>query len=230
MKKLHIVSCTKVKTQEEFEKRPLSKSLKKLNTLYSSEQLTSTIIYDNKQGLSAPYNKFLSNKYRDCIVVFCHDDLILDTIFLYEHLNKSPYTVTGLAGANKFKNDGNIIPAWHLMTEQESYVGEVKHIKNNNIFTTVFGPTLGNAKVVDGLFIAVDVEKILQTKARFNENYNFHHYDIAFCLECLKEKVSIGVMPINVIHYGLGDSMLTQDWERNAKVFLKEYSNFTKYN
>lgn len=229
MKQIHIVSCTKVKTREEFEKRPLGKSLKKLKLLYSSEQLASTIVLDNKEGLSSVYNKFLTKEYKDNIVVFCHDDLIIDTIYLHEHLNKSPYTVTGLAGANKFKNS-NTPPAWHIMTEENSRVGEVKHIKDGVIFTTIFGPTIGNAKLVDGLFIAVNVEKIIQTKAKFNTNYSFHLYDLAFCIECLKENVTIGVMPINVIHYGLGDSMLTKDWEDNARKFLNEYSNFSKYN
>lgn len=230
MKKIHIVSCTRVKTQEEFQKKPLGKSLKKLNVLYTPEQLTSTIIFDNKQGLSTVYNSFLSEKYKDSYVVFCHDDLIIDTLYLYEHLNKTPYTVTGLAGANRFKTDSNLPPAWHLMSDPKSYVGEVKHIKDGIIFTTVFGSTLSNAKVVDGLFIAIDVEKIIKTKARFNERFQFHHYDLAFCLECLTNNITIGVMPINVIHYGLGDSMLTQEWENSAKSFSKVYSNFSKYN
>ena len=46
------------------------------------------------------------------------------------------------------------------MTEQESWLGEVKHIKDNIIFTTRFGSTFGSAKVIEGLFIAVNVEQI----------------------------------------------------------------------
>lgn len=230
MKQIRIVSCTKSKNQNDFEKRPLGKSLKKLKKLYTTDQLEASIFYDNIKGLSDVYNTFLTDKYKDQIVIFCHDDVIIDTLYLQELLNKSPYTVTGLAGANKFKSTPNLPPAWHLMTEENSRVGEVKHIKNDIIFTTVFGPTFGNAKLVDGLFIVVNIEKILQTKARFNKNYDFHLYDLAFCIECLKENVSIGVMPVSVIHYGLGDSMLTKEWKSNAKKFLNEYSNFSKYN
>lgn len=229
MKKIHIVSCTRAKNQSEFEKRPLGKSLKKIKKLYTSEQITSTIGYDNKQGLSEKYNQFLTEAYKDSIVLFVHDDVILDTVFIYEHLNKSPFIVTGLAGAKHFKRlQSDTQPAWHLMTERESYFGEVKHIHNEIIHTTVFGKTFGSVSVIDGVFMAVNVEKILHTKARFNNLFNFHHYDIAFCIECLKENVSIGVMPINIIHYGLGDSMLTQDWAESSKLFLKEYSNFLK--
>lgn len=226
MKKVCIVTSTKAKNKEEFEQRPLNKSLKRLKKLYTDEQLTVEIIFNNTQGLSSAYNRFLTDKYKNQIIVFVHDDVVIDSLFLYEHINKTPFTVTGLAGAKVFKKDSNIIPAWHLMTEQESYVGEVKHIQNNVIFTTVFGKTFDKAKVVDGVFIAVNVEELLKTKARFNENYKFHHYDIAFCMECLKENISIGVMPINIIHYGLGDSMLTQDWNTSAKVFLSEYGKY----
>lgn len=229
MKNIHIVSCTRAKNQNEFEKRPLGKSLKKIKKLYTTEQITSTIVYDNKRGLSENYNEFLTAKYKDSIVLFVHDDVILDTVFLYEHLNKSPFVVTGLAGARDFKRlQSDTQPAWHLMTERESYHGEVKHLHNDIIYTTVFGKTFGSVSVIDGVFIAVNVEKILNTKARFNETYNFHHYDIAFCIECLKEKVTIGVMPINIIHYGLGDSMLTQEWVNSSKIFLNEYSHFLK--
>lgn len=229
MKNIHIVSCTRAKNQNEFEKRPLGKSLKKIKKLYTTEQITSTIVYDNKRGLSENYNEFLTAKYKDSIVLFVHDDVILDTVFLYEHLNKSPFVVTGLAGARDFKRlQNDTQPAWHLMTERESYHGEVKHLHNDIIYTTVFGKTFGSVSVIDGVFIAVNVEKILNTKARFNETYNFHHYDIAFCIECLKEKVTIGVMPINIIHYGLGDSMLTQEWVNSSKIFLNEYSHFLK--
>jgi hypothetical protein len=231
MKQVYIVTCTKVKTKEEFAKRPLGKSLSKLEKIYSSNQLSYTVVYNNKEGLSVVYNRFLNNvEHEDKIIVFCHDDLILDTIFLCEHLNKSPYAVTGLAGACIFKNESNVPPAWHLMTERDSWFGEVKHIKDGVIFTTQFGKTIGRVKVIDGLFIAVDVNKIINTKARFNETYEFHHYDLAFCMECLKENITVGVMPINVIHYGLGDSMLTRDWEESARKFSNEYSNFSKYN
>jgi len=157
MKPILLVTCTK---DNNFDKRPLYKSIQQLEKLYTKNDFQWEVIKNNKTGLSTTYNRFLTSKYKDFIVLFCHD-----------------------------------------------------------------GKTVSSAKLIDGLFIAIDVEKILKTKARFNEKYTFHHYDLALCLECLQHDVSIGIMPINVIHHGLGDSMLTQEWETSAKKFTKEYGN-----
>jgi hypothetical protein len=156
-----------------------------------------------------------------------HDDVIIDTLFLVEHLNKSHYTVTGLAGSALISLQEDKC-AWHLMSKREHLRGEVKHIKDGKIWSTVFGDTTGAVTVLDGLFFAVNVENILTTPARFNEQFNFHHYDLAFCLECQKNNVSMGVLPINVIHFGLGDSMLTNDWEESNNKFKEIYCNKAK--
>jgi hypothetical protein len=226
MKPVLLVTCCKSDT---LEKRPLYKSIQQLVKLYSKTEFQYEVVNNNKTGLSSVYNRYLVPKYKDYIVVFCHDDVVIDTLYFCEFLNKSPYVVTGLAGTKNFTIN-KTPPAWHLMSERQDYVGEVKHIKDNLIWTTVFGKTISTAKLIDGLFIAINVEEILKTKARFNEAFSFHHYDLALCIECIKHNVAVGVMPINVIHHGLGDSMLTPEWETSAKKFLKEYGNFKNKN
>lgn len=224
MKRVYLVTATKAKTEEEFQKRPIYKSLKKLYDLYTRDQFDFTVIKDNKEGLSTVYNRFLSEEYKDDIVLFVHDDVIINCMFLVEHLNKSPFAVTGLAGTKRYNKNVEKC-AWHLMSVHPSdLVGEVAHINNGDIFTTRFGgPIPSQCKLVDGVFIAVNVEEVLKTSARFQEAFNFHFYDIAFCLECEKANLSVGVMPIPIIHYGLGDSMLTQDWEDTNKKFKEVY-------
>jgi hypothetical protein len=224
MKKVVLVTCTKSKTAEEFEKRPIFKSIEKLTNLYNTKQFDFKICKDNKIGLSEVYNSYLNKtEYFNDILLFVHDDVVLKDLFLVELLNESPYTVSGLAGTKTA--DLNLPPAWHLMSNREQYVGEVAHKKDDTTWTTVFGSTKSRALLVDGLFIAVNVEKIINTEARFNEKFKFHHYDLAFCLECNKHKVPVGVVPISVIHYGLGDSMHSEDWSNSATEFKKEYYN-----
>jgi hypothetical protein len=222
MKQVLLVTATRAKTEEEFKKRPIYKSLKKLYDMYNRKEFDFTVIKDNTEGLSTIYNKYITDENSDKIVLFVHDDLIIDTLFLVEHLRKSPYTVTGLAGT-KSLNLNVEKTAWHLMSDRNDYLGEVRHFNDNNIWCTTFGPTIGQVVALDGLFLAVNVEQILTTGACFNETFNFHHYDIAFAMECQKHKVTMGVMPINVIHYGLGDSMLTADWEDSNKKFKDAY-------
>jgi hypothetical protein len=223
-KRVYLVTASKAKTEEEFKKRPIAKSLAKLCDMYDLTEFDFTVVKDNKDGLPTVYNRYLTEEHKGDIVLFVHDDIIINDLFLVEHLRKSPYAVTGLAGATTVSLKEEKC-AWHVMSKRESYKGEVKHIKDGNIWTTVFGPTAGAVTVIDGLFIAVDVEKVLQRGVKFNEAFTFHHYDISFCLDCVNNSLSIGVMPINVIHYGLGDSMLTPEWEESNKKFKGAYCN-----
>lgn len=217
MSKLLIVTCTKAKTDKEFEQRPIFQSLKK--QYEGNPSISFHIFKDNKRGLSECYNEILSNpEHLDKTALFVHDDVVLEDLFLYEKLIHSPYSIIGLAGAKSFNKAADNL-AWHLCAPREDFVGEVAHInKEGNVWTTCFGKTNSRALIIDGLFVAVKVKDLVEKGLTFNTSYGFHFYDISFCLDAHEKKVSCGVLPIRVIHHGLGDSMLTPEWkEANAK-------------
>ena len=221
MSKLLIVTCTKAKTDKEFEQRPIYQSLKK--QYESNSKIIFHIFKDNQRGLSECYNDILNNpEHEDKVALFVHDDVVLEDLFLYEKLINSPYSITGLAGAKTF-NKGSDKLAWHLSAPKEDYVGEVSHIHQEKVWTTVFGPTKSRALVVDGLFIACKVKDLKEKELKFDTEFNFHFYDIAFCLRANEKKVSCGVLPIRVIHHGLGDSMLTKQWDEANIKFKTHY-------
>jgi len=222
MSKLLIATCTTAKTDQEFHTRPISESLKK--HYESNSNIEFYIFKDNKKGLSTCYNEIINDPTnKNKTVLFVHDDVVLEDLFLYEKLINSPYSITGLAGAKSFNKASDKL-AWHLCAPRDHFVGEVAHVKDNNVWTTVFGPTKSRALVIDGLFISCKVNDLLEKNLTFDENFDFHFYDIAFCLRANQQKVSCGVLPIRVIHHGLGDSMLTPQWEEANKKFKQIYS------
>ena len=223
MNKLLIVTCTQSKIDKEFEQKPIFQSLKK--QFESNSNIDFHVFKDNKRGLSECYNEVLKDsKNLDKMVLFVHDDVVLEDLFLYEKLMNSPYSITGLAGTKSFNKKADKT-AWHLATNsKEDFVGEVAHIRDNQIWTTVFGPTNSRALIVDGLFIACKVKDLVEKDLYFSDQFSFHHYDMSFCLNALEKKVSVGVLPIRVIHHGLGDSMLTPEWEESNKKFKEIYS------
>jgi hypothetical protein len=221
MSKLLIVTCTKAKTDKEFEQRPIFQSLKK--QYEANSNISFHIFKDNQRGLSDCYNDVLTDPANDDkTVLFVHDDVVLEDVFLYEKLIHSPYSITGLAGAKTFNTHSHKL-AWHLSAERKDFVGEVAHYKDGNVWTTVFGPTNSRALVLDGLFIACKVKDLKETELTFDKNFNFHFYDIAFCLRANEKKITCGVLPIRVIHYGIGDSMLTPQWEEANVKFKQTY-------
>lgn len=217
---LLIVTCTKAKTETEFQSRPIYNSLKKQYNA-NAPDVDFHVFKDNKRGLSECYNEVLKNpSYSNKTVLFVHDDVELEDIFLFEKLVNSPYDVTGLAGARSFNKKSPSL-AWHLAAPREDYVGEVPHTKDGIIWTTVFGKTPCRTLTLDGLFLSCKVNALKEKGLEFDEMFNFHFYDIAFCMRANEKKATCGVLPIRAVHHGLGDSMLTNEWEQ-ANIKFKE--------
>ena len=207
------------KTQEDFNKNsPISLFLDK-----SGYKSKSKIFYENKKGLPELYNIFMTENNKEKRIIFVHDDVLIEDLFIEEKLDVAfeKFDIVGLAGSKKC--DLSKPPAWHLMSNTIDHVGEVAHSKDKRSWTTCFGPTNSRALVLDGLFLAVNVKRLLETNTKFDERFNFHHYDITFCLNANKNKLKLGVAPIKVTHFGLGDSMNSPEWHHSASLFNHFY-------
>jgi hypothetical protein len=221
MKKLLIVTCTKAQTDKEFEQRPIFQSLKK--QYESNSDIEFFIFKDNKKGLPICYNEIIqAPENKDKMVLFVHDDVVLEDLFLYEKLMSSPYTITGLAGTKTFDKNKDKL-AWNLASERNHFIGEVAHSSNSSVWTTVFGQTKSRALILDGLFLACKVSELVEKNLLFDTDFEFHFYDVAFCLSANEKQITCGVLPIRVIHFGLGDSLLTSQWENANLLFKQKY-------
>jgi len=241
MKQVLLVTATKTKTLEEFQQRPLAKSLQLLSDVrYPNDNLFDfEIVKDNSTGLPEVYNRYLIDKNKDKIVLFVHDDLEIHDLNLVEKLNESSWDITGLAGAGTFEfKDKNL---WHVCSKRESQSGSVSHplcwqegnqlkVDPSRQITTTFGPWPQRCLVLDGLFMAVNVEKALETGWQFDENFKFHMYDISSCLQANEFKLKMGTYPIHVLHHGLGNSFMSQEWEDANLKFKQIYSSALKIN
>jgi len=238
MKQVHLVTATRSKTLEEFSQRPIASSIKIFcDKRYDILEFDFTVVKENTKGLPEVYNSFIQEDNKDKILLFVHDDVELQDLFLVEKLNESPWDITGLAGASQFSfQEKNL---WHICAPRESYSGSVSHpyaIQENNQLkvdptrqiTTYFGPWPQRCLVLDGLFLAVNVERALETGWRFDERHTFHHYDISSCLAANEKKLKMGTVPIYVTHYGLGDSYMTPEWDKSNEIFKKNWKTALK--
>lgn len=226
--KVVLISCTR-KSKEEAPSLPLYRSYTDgLRTPLIKLDMT----WDNSEGMPTVYNRKLE-EYRNSsaeFLVFVHDDVYIDDLKLYEKLslskNKLNYDIVGLAGGlNPRLTD---LALWHIMTEKNQQRGEVAHPAGNQgqTMTTAFGPTPSRVAIADGLFLAVHLPSINKTKWKFNENYKFHHYDIASCIDANRMSLKIGVYPIHVIHSSPGLlSIHDKSWSESNKKFLEEYKS-----
>lgn len=188
------------------------------------------MVWGNSEGLPKVYNRKLNQfaKLGIEFLVFCHDDVYLDDLKLSDKLVAANrglgYDIIGVAGAAGLKMVNPSL--WHLMSEPSHRRGYVHHFsKGGQLVCTSFGPTPSRVVVLDGLFIALHVPSVMERGWKFNENYDFHHYDLASCLDAMSKGLSVGVYPIHTIHESHGlDSFSNPAWLASNERFLAEYS------
>lgn len=220
------VSPTLMK-QAEFEKKGhLYETKKRLN------EFDWRIHYENKEGLSVLYNRYITEENRDKIVVFVHDDVIIEDLFVDKKLVEAHkhFDVVGLAGTNKIDFNMPSPFLWHLVSDSDRLKnrqcqrGYVAHpTKDGKIAQTAFGVTPDKVMIVDGLFISCRVSALLDKQVFFDEDFRFHFYDMSFCLRAYRAGLKIGTWPIDVLHYGIGDSFYSHNFEEQEKIFRKKY-------
>jgi len=188
-----------------------------------SQPDTEILMYENdgQMSLTQVYNKGLKESVND-IVVFMHDDLILETPnmtpkivkMMSSHSINTNYGIVGIAGTDKLTSG-----MW--WQNRENMFGVVGHIHEgkrhvNHYSKGVFNEKLKNVVIVDGLFFMVHKQRI---KKEFNEEFKgFHFYDISFCVENFLEGVKIGVTTkFGVTHKSIG--ITNKQWEKNKLFF-----------
>lgn len=228
MKKVKIVSCTQKK---DYRDTLLFKSLQHIQS--TTEVYFDDIHFytDNKEGLSKRYNQYLQkNKDRDAIVIFIHDDVSVEDALIVSKLQQyhKQYDIIGVAGGVNMQIKTPAL--WHIMCggfgpNLRGFAGH--YIENTEqSFITNFGPTPARVAVVDGLFMSINAEAANDVGWGFNENYTFHHYDIASCLDANTKKLKIGVVPIWLTHHSHGLREYNDIFTKSQETFLKEYKSY----
>jgi len=197
--------------------------LKHVEKMFSHPK-TEILIYENDgvNSLTEIYNIGLKDAKND-IIVFMHDDLILETANITPKIvklfEKHPeYGIIGVAGTDKLTSGR----WWDSRDNMFGVVGHLHEGKRhvNHYSKGSFVDVLKRVVVVDGLFFMVDRRRL---KKHFNEEFKgFHFYDISFCFENFKEGVKIGVTTkISLTHKSIG--MVNKQWEKNKLFFEALY-------
>lgn len=220
-KQIYYVVCTE-HTIAGFEKKSQTHQFFKDNNLVCDTDYK--VFFNNKKGLSQNYNTFLNVLYKDKIIVFIHDDIILGynagTLKRELNLAHQQYDIVGLAGATKINLSSPTL--WHIM--QRGMSGSVGHSINGMNQMTNFGPSPARCIVLDGLFLSVDVTKVINANHKFDEQFTFHHYDLSFTIDADKKGLKCGTWPLWVTHISPGLRSLDDiNWKKSSDLFCKKY-------
>ena len=182
--------------------------------------------YENKGefSLTEIYNRGLKEaKYKH--VVFLHHDITIETKQwgpkLIKQFEKNPdYGIIGVAGTK------NIPVSGQWWEDRKKMYGRVAHTHEGKTWLSSYSDDLGQnleeVVTVDGVFFAIDKNKIKET---FNEKVEgFHFYEITFCFENYLKSVKLGVSTlVRINHKSIG--MTNEQWETNRAIFAETFKD-----
>jgi GT2 family glycosyltransferase len=217
---IYFASATQKSHDEFWKDSHLAKFLRKAKV---SDQ--AYIAYNNKIGLPDVYNHAILHCEQD-YVVCVHDDVIVEDLFWLEKLEQGfrEFEILGLAGASAMQIKSPAL--WHLMSPKENWCGFVNHFTpDNHSFATNFGLSPKRCVVMDGLFLALNKNAIIDKGVLFDPQFHFHHYDIDFCIQANKAGLKMSTIPLHVTHQSGGlNSTSDKVWKNSENLFLTKYS------
>ncbi len=220
-----IVSATRFNEQDFREKSALGRSL---TQTYAVFNLKRKIFYENSRGLGACYNEAIDTaENEEEILVFVHDDVFLADFFWLDKLvyGFTQFDVLGLAG-NKRRVSGQ--PAWAFIDDRFTWddfanlSGVVGHGKGFPCELSIYGPTMQKLKLLDGVLLAVRKKTLTRNDIRFDEQFRFHFYDMDICRQFEAKNVSMGAIPLGVIHAS-GGAFGGPDWRDGYRTYLEKW-------
>jgi hypothetical protein len=221
---IKFVVATRESADNFYSATATGKSLK----LFSESDLKLALYPNNTRGLSEIYNLEIEKAKSDpTILVFAHDDLHLLDFFwkqqIFNGLNN--FGFVGVAG-NKRRQPFQ--PSWAFVDEKFTWddpqylsgvVGHGDSFPPSNI--SYFGPPFQEVKLLDGLILAAYSDTLIKNHMFFDELFKFHFYDLDFCRQAEIRGISMGTIPLSLIHES-GGNFGSVDWRQAYEnYFLK---------
>jgi len=221
-----IVSATRFNQADFFERSALGRSLR----TYAAFGVKSRIFFENRRGLGACYNEAVAEiENEDEIIVFIHDDVTLADFFWVDKLllGFAKFEVLGLAG-NKRRIARQ--PSWAFIDEsftwddRSNLSGIVGHGQGFPCELTVYGDVMQPLKLLDGVLLAVRKKTLTRSGVRFDEQFKFHFYDMDICRQFEAKNISMGTVPLGVIHAS-GGAFGGEEWRDGYRTYLEKWQD-----
>lgn len=230
-KNFKIVTATQLSEREFWEKSALGKSLKYYQNLRQPGVSYSVSLFvKNELGLSELYQNTIERcqasdmPSKPQYIIFAHDDLSIKSIDMFDLLLErfdAGYGIVGLAGSSSVDFKYETI-AWHN-TEQHFWSGFVSHPTEDAFYTNSFGKYPQEVISLDGLFMAVDLEKIKGFQL-YDKTFTFDFYDLDACMTAHHHGVKLSTVGIFTEHMSHGGGIRGERYAKMQEQFVNKWS------
>jgi hypothetical protein len=227
MMKIKVIVATRSKESEFFETTALGQSLKHSMPSYVDVRLFS----ENTLGLPLLYNAAIEECTEEpAVLVFVHDDLYLLDYFWSSRVLEglAHFDLIGLAG-NKRRLPKQ--PSWAFSSHELQW-DEVQHLSgllaHGRSFLPeqmgIYGPSRQAVKLLDGVFFAIRSQTLIDNCIRFDEQFNFHFYDVDFCRQLEYHGLRMGTWDIAAQHRSTG-AFFSESWRHAYMKYLMKWGS-----
>jgi len=224
---VEVISATRLSQSEFFAKSALAASLKRLLPspqiahLPRAVNYIAMIAFENRQPLAEVYNSRIRAPDEDAILLFVHDDVWIEDVFLGQRLKDalSNYDVVGLAG-NRRPSKG--ITTWG-QDERSKLSGSVAHGSSPMGSVVYYGETPAECELLDGVFLAARRSVLRARDVLFDPRFQFHFYDLDFCRTARQKGLRLGTWPISITHQSTGPR--GEAWQAQSRLYLDKWKD-----
>jgi hypothetical protein len=187
--------------------------------------LLKSLVFENRRGLPEVYNAALIQHQED-LLLFCHDDLALPPSPLEPIIKQSltDFDIVGLAGNRR--DQGHV--AWHVRPDGLGW--DYPYLRGESISGSIESSTKNvrglcdvPVALIDGAFIAIQRNRFLEQGVRFDEQFQFHFYDLDLCRQARESELRLGIVRLDCIHQS-GGSFGHSAWIEQAKLYCAKWN------
>jgi hypothetical protein len=225
---IRLVCATRCKDTDFFAETILGRSLNFFRQYAAQFELR--LFGENGRGLSSVYNQAIEEtRSSPRVLVFIHDDIHFFDLFwpnsilaglkhfdLIGTLGCKRHYPNQLSWVHVLKGDKVVNP------KREDVSGAVVHFSDRDatpvekmskgtpvdrlapfdseIYLSYFGPPEQEVVLLDGMLMACKSERLIAEDIRFDEQFDFHFYDMDFCRQFEQKGLKMGTWPISVLH------------------------------
>ncbi|HMK88287.1 MAG TPA: glycosyltransferase [Methylocystis sp.] len=222
-----LVTATRLNRSDFMEKSALGRSL---SLTYRMFQLKLIAFFDNTEGLGTCYNKGIAGIEDDEeVIVLTHDDVLLTDFFWVDKL-LSGFTMFDVLGVAGNRRRVPRQPAWAFIDDKLTWddrsnlSGVVGHGDGFPCRLSIYGEVFKNCKLLDGVFIAAKKKTFRENNVIFDEQFKFHFYDMDLCRQLEQKNISMGTIPLGLIHAS-GGSFGRPEWRESYEIYLAKWND-----
>jgi GT2 family glycosyltransferase len=222
---IEFVCATRLSQQAFWQRAPLGLSLLRLR---DGGQVIPHISFMNSTGLPQVYNARLLAADSPEWLVFLHDDVWIDDIFIADRIMRglNQYAVIGVAGNRRCLpgHAGWMFAADDLSPEEPDFLsGGIAHGTRPFGQIRHFGAAPADCELLDGVFLALHKPALRAAGVCFDPRFSFHFHDLDFCRAARAAGLNLGTWPIALTHCSHGESANTPSWHAGLAAYRAKY-------